>query len=78
MISHNDEFISALCPEIWEVAAGNLTHRGKKAVELSNFEDQAEEAKKIEAKIRPKKKKLTRNQQKEREVRRRERYFCII
>jgi elongation factor 3 len=73
MISHNDEFISALCPEIWQVEGGILTHKGKTVVSLENFEDYAEEAKKIEAKIKPKKKKLTRNQQKEREVRRRER-----
>ncbi|KAJ3351196.1 hypothetical protein HDU83_009112 [Entophlyctis luteolus] len=75
MISHNDEFLSALCPELWLVDAGRLVHKGKSAVATENFEDHAEEAKKIEAKIRPKKKKLTRNQLKEREVRRRERHL---
>ncbi|KAJ3414488.1 hypothetical protein HDV05_006490 [Chytridiales sp. JEL 0842] len=73
MISHNSEFITALCPEIWEVEAGVLTNKGKVEISLDNFEDYAEEAKKIEAKIKPKKKKLTRNQQKERDIRRRER-----
>ncbi|KAJ3241742.1 hypothetical protein HDU78_001701 [Chytriomyces hyalinus] len=75
MISHNDEFLTALCPELWHVEAGQLTHKGKNDVAASNFEDHEEEARKIEAKIRPKKKKLTRNQIKEREVRRRERHL---
>ncbi|KAJ3010140.1 UNVERIFIED_CONTAM: hypothetical protein HDU68_002305, partial [Siphonaria sp. JEL0065] len=44
-------------------------------VNAANFEDHEEEAKKIEAKIRPRKKKLTRNQLKEQEVRRRERHL---
>ncbi|EJT97252.1 hypothetical protein DACRYDRAFT_25084 [Dacryopinax primogenitus] len=32
IISHNDEFVSALCPEIWNVNAGVLTKQGKVAV----------------------------------------------
>ncbi|KAJ3112501.1 hypothetical protein HK100_002310 [Physocladia obscura] len=75
MISHNEEFLTALCPELWHVDAGMLTHKGKTEVAATNFEDHEEEAKKIEAKIRPRKKKLTRNQIKEREVRRRERHL---
>ncbi|KAI9349463.1 P-loop containing nucleoside triphosphate hydrolase protein [Zopfochytrium polystomum] len=75
MISHNEEFLTALCPEIWRVEAGNLTHQGKSEVKLANFEDQAAEAKKIDDRVRPKKKKLTRNQIKERDARRRERHL---
>ncbi|KAJ3081203.1 hypothetical protein HDU79_001532 [Rhizoclosmatium sp. JEL0117] len=75
MISHNDEFLTALCPELWHVEAGQLTHKGKNEVAASNFEDHEEEARKIEAKIRPRKKKLTRNELKAQEVRRRERHL---
>ncbi|KAJ3316439.1 hypothetical protein HDU76_001791 [Blyttiomyces sp. JEL0837] len=75
MISHNEEFVQALCPEIWHVEGGRLTQKGKQQIDLSNFEDHEAEAKKIEARVRPKKKKLTRNQIKEREVRRRERHL---
>ncbi|KAI0051246.1 hypothetical protein FA95DRAFT_1628606 [Auriscalpium vulgare] len=32
IISHNEEFVHALCPEIWNVAAGKMTHQGKVAV----------------------------------------------
>jgi len=32
IISHNSEFVSALCPEIWNVEAGRVTHKGKKPV----------------------------------------------
>lgn len=32
IISHNNEFVSALCPEIWNVEAGRVTHKGKKPV----------------------------------------------
>lgn len=75
MISHNEEFLTALCPEIWRVEAGKLTHQGKQAVAETNFEDQAADAKKMEERVRPKKKKLTRNQIKERDARRRERHL---
>jgi len=30
IISHNNEFVSALCPEIWNVEAGRVAHKGKK------------------------------------------------
>ncbi|TPX71914.1 hypothetical protein SpCBS45565_g00827 [Spizellomyces sp. 'palustris'] len=80
MISHNEEFVGALCPEKWHVEAGQLTKKGKGAVNDDAFEDnEKEEAaqKKIEEKVasKPKKKKLTRNEQKAREIRRRARHM---
>ncbi|KAL8281105.1 hypothetical protein RQP46_006463 [Phenoliferia psychrophenolica] len=39
-ISHNQEFVSALCPEIWNVEDGCLTHKGKAAVVDTAFESQ--------------------------------------
>ena len=39
MISHNDEFVGALCPEQWHVNSGRLTHKGHLAVALDRFED---------------------------------------
>ncbi|KAI0081236.1 hypothetical protein K474DRAFT_1762039 [Panus rudis PR-1116 ss-1] len=32
IISHNEEFVTALCSEIWNVEAGRLTHKGKTSV----------------------------------------------
>ncbi|KAI0063687.1 hypothetical protein BV25DRAFT_1990651 [Artomyces pyxidatus] len=32
IISHNEEFVHALCPEIWNISAGRMTHKGKTAV----------------------------------------------
>ncbi|RPD59817.1 hypothetical protein L227DRAFT_575818 [Lentinus tigrinus ALCF2SS1-6] len=32
IISHNEEFVTALCPEIWNVDQGRMTHKGKVAV----------------------------------------------
>ncbi|TFY69174.1 hypothetical protein EVJ58_g583 [Rhodofomes roseus] len=32
IISHNNEFVTALCPEIWNVDVGRLTQKGKAAV----------------------------------------------
>lgn len=37
-ISHNQEFVNALCGEIWNVEAGVLTHKGKAAVDDGAFE----------------------------------------
>ncbi|KAL0578289.1 [NU+] prion formation protein 1 [Marasmius crinis-equi] len=31
IISHNHEFVSALCPEIWQIEAGRMMHKGKAA-----------------------------------------------
>ena len=39
MISHNEEFVGALCPEQWHVADGRVTHKGHLAVALDRFED---------------------------------------
>ncbi|CAH7690725.1 P-loop containing nucleoside triphosphate hydrolase protein, partial [Phakopsora pachyrhizi] len=39
-ISHNEEFVGALCPEIWNVEGGRLVHKGKAAVvDGDAFED---------------------------------------
>ena len=96
MISHNEEFVGALCPEQWHVADGRVTHKGHLAVSLDRFEDSrpgssaasssavssatasavnsgAEDGDmKFKSK---KKKKMTRAQMKEREVRRRLRHI---
>jgi elongation factor 3 len=39
MISHNEEFVGALCPEQWHIADGRLTHKGHLAVDMNRFED---------------------------------------
>ena len=39
MISHNEEFVGALCPEQWHVADGQVAHKGHLAVALDRFED---------------------------------------
>lgn len=39
MISHNEEFVGALCPEQWHVVDGRVTHKGHLAVDQSRFED---------------------------------------
>ena len=39
MISHNEEFVGALCPEQWHVANGQVTGKGYLAVSLDRFED---------------------------------------
>ena len=104
MISHNEEFVGALCPEQWHVADGKLTHKGHLAVDLSRFEDSrpgssmassavssASASRAASAAASPagsgmednsemkfkakKKKKATRAQLKEREVRRRLRHI---
>lgn len=41
MISHNEEFVGALCPEQWHVADGRLTAKGHMAVNMDRFEDSA-------------------------------------
>jgi elongation factor 3 len=104
MISHNEEFVGALCPEQWHVNDGRVTHKGHLAVSLDRFEDsrpgssnvssamssaqasaaatptgsamnsEAEGSGDLNFRSR-KKKKLTRAQVKEREVRRRLRYI---
>ncbi|KAK4569634.1 [NU+] prion formation protein 1 [Recurvomyces mirabilis] len=39
MISHNEEFVGALCPEQWHVDNGRLTQKGHLAVSMDRFED---------------------------------------
>ena len=104
MISHNEEFVGALCPEQWHVADGRVTHKGHLAVAADRFEDSrpgssvgssavssamssaaasavnsgAEEGGSGGGDMNfrsKKKKKLTRNQLKEREVRRKLRHI---
>ncbi|KAF2717016.1 ABC transporter domain-containing protein [Polychaeton citri CBS 116435] len=109
MISHNEEFVGALCPEQWHVDNGRLTQKGHLAVNLDRFEDSSRpgsslassavassnvssaapstngtpsgsaypsEAEQGDMKFKAKKKKkLTRAQLKEREVRRRLRHI---
>ncbi|KAI1619365.1 mRNA-nucleus export ATPase [Exophiala viscosa] len=100
MISHNEEFVGALCPEQWHVADGRVMHKGHLAVDLNRFEDSrpgssnvssvvssasasaaasavnsgAEDNSDMKFKAK-KKKKMTRAQMKEREVRRRLRHI---
>ncbi|KAG0318307.1 hypothetical protein BGZ99_005752 [Dissophora globulifera] len=70
MISHNKEFVGALCPEIWSVHAGKITIHGKTAVDESSFEE-AEKA----IVVVNKKKKKSRNDIKAQEIRRRLRHL---
>jgi len=39
IISHNSEFVTALCPEIWNVDNGRMAHKGKSAVVEDAFAD---------------------------------------
>lgn len=39
MISHNEEFVGALCPEQWHVRDGRLEHKGHLAIDSARFED---------------------------------------
>lgn len=39
IISHSVEFVSALCPEIWHVDNGELTHKGKVALVEDAFDN---------------------------------------
>ncbi|EJD03132.1 uncharacterized protein FOMMEDRAFT_123325 [Fomitiporia mediterranea MF3/22] len=39
IISHNTEFVSALCPETWHIESGRMTHKGKVAVVEDAFAD---------------------------------------
>jgi len=101
MISHNEEFVGALCPEQWHVADGRVAHKGHLAVSMDRFDDSRPgssvassnvssaapstvgtpnisdtEGNKDDMKFRAKKKKkMTRQQLKDREVRRRLRHI---
>lgn len=100
MISHNEEFVGALCPEQWHVADGRVAHKGHLAVSLDRFDDGSKPGSSVassnvssaaasasasaansdaeggDMKFKAKKKKkLTRQQLKDREVRRRLRHI---
>jgi elongation factor 3 len=96
MISHNEEFVGALCPEQWHVADGRVTHKGHLAIDLNRFEDSRPGSSNVSSVVSSatasavnsgaedngdmkfkakKKKKMTRAQLKEREVRRRLRHI---
>jgi elongation factor 3 len=104
MISHNEEFVGALCPEQWHVNDGKVTHKGHLAVNLDRFEDSSKPGSTAASSLAPsaagsatasavqsavnsedergelkfkaaKKKKMTKKQLKEREVRRRLRHI---
>jgi elongation factor 3 len=101
MISHNEEFVGALCPEQWHVIDGRVQHKGHLAVDMGRFEDSRPgssaassnvssaapssagtpmgsdvEGSKDDMKFRAKKKKkMTKKELKDREVRRRLRYI---
>lgn len=77
MISHNSEFVSALCPETWTIADGRITTQGKSSIDTAKFEDGKIGGDKALAKA-GKKKKLNRNQLKEREARRRLRHIAWL
>lgn len=93
MISHNTEFVGALCPEQITIENGQITSRTNAGVNDDAFEDnnspitsKADEEeelkmqKKIEEKVKSKtkKKKMTRNELKAREVRQRQRHLNFL
>lgn len=45
MISHNNEFVGALCPEQWHVENGEVVQRGTAAVDSNRFADNGEDSK---------------------------------
>ncbi|CAO3678584.1 unnamed protein product [Umbelopsis ramanniana] len=71
MVSHSVEFVGALCPEHWQIEAGELTKLGKSAIVEDSVQIDEE---KIRAKNK-KKKKMTRNDIKEQQIRRRQRHL---
>lgn len=97
LISHNEEFVGALCSEQWLVNDGRVAQRGNTAVSLDRFEDSSRPGSGVtstaassvvssavtsgaedngELKFRArKKKKMTKKDLKEREVRRRLRHI---
>lgn len=99
MISHNEEFVGALCLEQLHVADGRVTHKGHLAVSLDRFEDSRPGSSNVSSAVSSatasamnseaedggdmkfrakKKKKMTRAQMKEREVRRRLRHIVWL
>jgi elongation factor 3 len=96
LISHNEEFVGALCSEQWHVNDGRVAQRGNAAIALDRFEDSrpgsgvnstaassvvssavnsgVEDNSDMKFRAR-KKKKMTKKELKEREVRRRLRHI---
>lgn len=91
MISHNNEFVGALCPEQWHVENGEVVQKGTAAIDSSRFAD-GESAEGLPApepvkkraddddspaniKVRTRKKKMTRNEKKAQAERRRLRHI---
>lgn len=92
MISHNNEFVGALCPEQWIVENGKMTQKGIKEIDQSRFEDGGnadavgvtaklaspsvvDDDSPANIKVKQRKKRLTRNEKKVQEERRRLRYI---
>lgn len=101
MISHNEEFVGALCPEQWHVADGRVTHKGHLAINSDRFEETSRPGSGLNSSVASstinsenasavnscaeengdmsfrsrKKKKMTKKELKEREVRRRLRHI---
>ncbi|KAK9462427.1 P-loop containing nucleoside triphosphate hydrolase protein [Lipomyces oligophaga] len=104
MISHNEEFVGALCPEQWIVADGKMVQKTQGiSIAADRFEDSTsgassaassalpsrvaspapssavtDDSSPANIKIKKKKKKLTRNQVKEQEARRRLRHLAWL
>ncbi|RLV91603.1 NU+ prion formation protein 1 [Spathaspora sp. JA1] len=90
MISHNSEFVGALCPEQWHIKDGEVVQKGTVGVDNNRFEDGVESKEGSPApvvkraddddspaniKVRTRKKKMTRNDKKLQAERRRLRYL---
>ncbi|KAL3235750.1 New1p [Nakaseomyces bracarensis] len=89
MISHNNEFVGALCPEQWIVENGTMVQKGVKDVDQSRFEDGGndnavglkpsssvtDDDSPANIKVKQRKKRLTRNEKKAQAERRRLRYI---
>lgn len=81
MISHNNEFVGALCPEQWLVDNGVVAKSGGEPEEESKSNEAPSKSKKEEddspanIKVKTKKKKMTRNEKKAQQERRRLRHI---
>lgn len=53
MISHNNEFVGALCPEQWHVENGQVIQKGSVAVDTKRFEDGSSAAESAEGSPAP-------------------------
>ncbi|KAG0685287.1 [NU+] prion formation protein 1 [Kluyveromyces marxianus] len=89
MISHNNEFVGALCPEQWIVENGTMVQKGIAEIDQTRFEDGGnanavgvsapkrvdDDDSPANIKVRQRKKRLTRNEKKAQAERRRLRYI---